>query len=128
MRDPLLDNYAVPAGHFDELLEASGEPRGWWASLAAHADLSAAHLTSAQSRVARQMHESGVTYNIYTAADGPNLARCWLQKEPAHKLPNIAKAPLLILTLGGVLSRELRSLHLGLSQAGRRKAFIYSAS
>ena len=72
MRDPLLDNYAVPAGHFDELLEASGEPRGWWASLAAHADLSAAHLTSAQSRVARQMHESGVTYNIYTAADGPN--------------------------------------------------------
>jgi hypothetical protein len=24
MQDPLLNNYAVPAGHFDELLDASG--------------------------------------------------------------------------------------------------------
>jgi hypothetical protein len=30
--------------------------------------------------------------------DRPDLARCWLQKEPARKLPNIAKAPLLIVT------------------------------
>jgi hypothetical protein len=72
MQDPLLNNYAVPAGHFDELLDAGGAPRDWWASLAAHADLSAAHLASAQARVSRQMHENGVTYNVYAAADGPN--------------------------------------------------------
>jgi uncharacterized circularly permuted ATP-grasp superfamily protein/uncharacterized alpha-E superfamily protein len=72
MQDPLLTGYSVPAGHFDELLDARGEPRAWWASLAAHADLSAAHLASAQARVSRQMHENGVTYNIYAAADGPN--------------------------------------------------------
>jgi uncharacterized circularly permuted ATP-grasp superfamily protein/uncharacterized alpha-E superfamily protein len=72
MQDPLLTGYSVPAGHFDELLDARGEPRVWWASLAAHADLSAAHLASAQARVSRQMHENGVTYNIYAAADGPN--------------------------------------------------------
>jgi pimeloyl-ACP methyl ester carboxylesterase len=29
-------------------------------------------------------------------ADKDDLARCWLQKEPARKLPNIAKVPLLI--------------------------------
>src|SRR5882672_2179688 len=72
MQDPLLTGYSVPVGHFDELLDARGEPRAWWASLAAHADLSAAHLANAQARVSRQMHENGVTYNIYAAADGPN--------------------------------------------------------
>ena len=29
-------------------------------------------------------------------ADKPDLARCWLQKEPARKLPNVAKVPTLI--------------------------------
>jgi hypothetical protein len=28
--------------------------------------------------------------------DKPELARCWMQKEPARKLPNIAKVPTLI--------------------------------
>jgi hypothetical protein len=28
--------------------------------------------------------------------DKPDLARCWLQKEPARKLPNVAKVPILI--------------------------------
>jgi pimeloyl-ACP methyl ester carboxylesterase len=31
-------------------------------------------------------------------ADGPDFARCWLQKEPARKLPNIAKVPMLIVS------------------------------
>jgi pimeloyl-ACP methyl ester carboxylesterase len=31
-------------------------------------------------------------------ADGPNLARCWMQKEPARKLPNLQKTPTLIVT------------------------------
>jgi len=30
-------------------------------------------------------------------ADKPDYARCWLQKEPARKLPNVAKVPTLVL-------------------------------
>jgi pimeloyl-ACP methyl ester carboxylesterase len=29
--------------------------------------------------------------------DKPDVARCWLQKEPARKLPNVAKVPILII-------------------------------
>ena len=31
-------------------------------------------------------------------ADGPDLARCWLQKEPARQLPKLQKTPILVLT------------------------------
>ncbi len=31
-------------------------------------------------------------------ADGPDLARCWLQKEPARQLPNLQKLPIAIVT------------------------------
>jgi pimeloyl-ACP methyl ester carboxylesterase len=31
-------------------------------------------------------------------ADGPDLARCWLQKEPARQLPKLQKTPILIMT------------------------------
>ena len=42
----------------------------------AHADLERRTLSPrAQARVARQIHENGVTYNVYAAADGP--ARPW---------------------------------------------------
>jgi pimeloyl-ACP methyl ester carboxylesterase len=30
--------------------------------------------------------------------DGPDMVRCWLQKSPAHQLPNLEKIPILILT------------------------------
>jgi len=30
--------------------------------------------------------------------DGDGLAQCWLQKEPAHQLPNLQKMPILIVT------------------------------
>ena len=30
--------------------------------------------------------------------DGPDLARCWMQKTPARSLPNLQKVPILILT------------------------------
>ena len=58
-------------------------------------------------------------------ADKPDLARCWLQKEPARKLPNIAKVPMLI-----VVSEA--SYHAGydhctaayLTQAGVKNTFI----
>jgi pimeloyl-ACP methyl ester carboxylesterase len=58
-------------------------------------------------------------------SDGPDLARCWLQKEPVRKLPNIAKVPLLIVT-------SEASYHAGydhctsayLNQAGVKHTFI----
>ncbi len=31
-------------------------------------------------------------------ADGPDLVRCWAQKEPARALPNLQKMPILVLT------------------------------
>jgi uncharacterized circularly permuted ATP-grasp superfamily protein/uncharacterized alpha-E superfamily protein len=70
----LLSSYAVPEGHFDELLDGDGErtPRPWWDAFASQAeDLSAPHLVHAQARVDRQIRENGVTYNVYAAADGP---------------------------------------------------------
>jgi pimeloyl-ACP methyl ester carboxylesterase len=30
--------------------------------------------------------------------DGPDLARCWMQKDPARALPNLQKMPILVLT------------------------------
>jgi pimeloyl-ACP methyl ester carboxylesterase len=58
-------------------------------------------------------------------ADRPDLARCWLQKEPARKLPNVAKVPMLI-----VVSEA--SYHAGydhctsayLNQAGVKHTFV----
>src|SRR5258706_6027636 len=31
-------------------------------------------------------------------SDGPDLIKCWLQKEPARPLPNLQKMPILVLT------------------------------
>jgi len=31
-------------------------------------------------------------------ADGPDLSKCWVQKEPARQLPNLQKMPILIVT------------------------------
>lgn len=66
----LLSSYAVPDGHFDELLSPDGVPRAWWETFGTHADdLSADHLVHAQARVSRQIRENGVTYNVYAAED-----------------------------------------------------------
>ncbi len=67
----LLRDYQVPPGHFDELRQDSAL-RPWWEAFAAQAgDLSKEHLARAQARVDRQIHENGVTYNVYAASDGP---------------------------------------------------------
>jgi hypothetical protein len=58
-------------------------------------------------------------------ADAEGLARCWLQKEPAKKLPNIAKVPMLIVA-------SEASYHAGydhctanyLTQAGVKNTFL----
>jgi pimeloyl-ACP methyl ester carboxylesterase len=40
---------------------------------------------------------SKLEYVRQDKADKPDYARCWLQKEPARKLPNIAKVPTLVI-------------------------------
>jgi pimeloyl-ACP methyl ester carboxylesterase len=41
---------------------------------------------------------SELTFERQEKADGPDLARCWLQKEPARQLPNMQKLPIAIVT------------------------------
>jgi uncharacterized circularly permuted ATP-grasp superfamily protein/uncharacterized alpha-E superfamily protein len=85
--DALLPGYVVPDGHFDELLSASGRPRAHWDAFGEHAgDLSPAQLSRAQARVARQIHENGVTYNVYASADDAP-ARPWALDVLPHLVP-----------------------------------------
>jgi hypothetical protein len=58
-------------------------------------------------------------------ADGPDLVRCWLQKDPARQLPNL-KMPILVLT-GEASSRALRPLHRQISRTGGRQADLHQA-
>src|SRR5260370_1026346 len=39
-----------------------------------------------------------LTFERQEKADGPDLSRCWLQKEPARQLPNLGKLPIAIVT------------------------------
>jgi pimeloyl-ACP methyl ester carboxylesterase len=41
---------------------------------------------------------SELTFERQEKADGTDLARCWLQKEPARQLPNLQKLPIAIVT------------------------------
>jgi uncharacterized circularly permuted ATP-grasp superfamily protein/uncharacterized alpha-E superfamily protein len=67
----LLPDYQAPEGHFDELRNAAGALRPQWARFAERAlGTSAGALTRKQERVARQLHEHGVTYNVHAAGDG----------------------------------------------------------
>ncbi|HXJ81782.1 MAG TPA: circularly permuted type 2 ATP-grasp protein [Candidatus Methylomirabilis sp.] len=71
-----LGSYRVPGGHWDELLDDRRALRPHWQSFAREAgDLSPEHLSRAEARVARQIHENGVTYNVYAATDG--ASRPW---------------------------------------------------
>jgi uncharacterized circularly permuted ATP-grasp superfamily protein/uncharacterized alpha-E superfamily protein len=71
-----VPHYQVPPGHFDELRGGEGLPQAHWQSFGALAGrLGPADLDRKQASVARQIHENGVTYNVYAAADGQ--ARPW---------------------------------------------------
>jgi uncharacterized circularly permuted ATP-grasp superfamily protein/uncharacterized alpha-E superfamily protein len=99
---PLLPGYVAPAGHFDELLDDQRHPRSHWEEFAAHAgELGRDQLTHGQTRVDRQIHENGVTYNVYADVDGP--ARPWT----LDVLPFIVPA------------QEWESLATGLAQRAR---------
>ena len=85
--DALIAGYGVPAGHFDELLAVSRTPRPSWAAFGRLAgDLGPAQLSRAQARVARQIHENGVTYNVYADVGSP--ARPWALDVLPH-LPQV---------------------------------------
>lgn len=73
---PLLADYAVPAGCYDELLDEHGSLRPAWEAFARHTPaLGGDYLTHAQARVDRQIYENGVTYNVHASVDG--VARPW---------------------------------------------------
>ena len=49
----------------------AGRPRPWWNAFAGHAgDLTASTLTTAQARIAKQIHESSITHTVFAAAEG----------------------------------------------------------
>jgi uncharacterized circularly permuted ATP-grasp superfamily protein/uncharacterized alpha-E superfamily protein len=66
----LFPGYVVPGGHFDEVRGDDGALRQPWAEFTAATELRADVLSDAQKRIARQIDENGVTYNVYATADG----------------------------------------------------------
>ena len=85
--DAILTSYAAPAGHFDELMDGAGAVRQHWRGFAGHTPgLSVDALGAVEAAAARQLHEDGVTYNVYADAGGP--ARPWA----LDVLPNVVPA------------------------------------
>ena len=85
--DAILTSYAAPAGHFDDLMDGAGVVRPHWRGFAGHTPgLSADALGAVETAAARQLHEDGVTYNVYADAGGP--ARPWA----LDVLPNVVPA------------------------------------
>src|SRR3954447_26202492 len=72
----LLPDYSVPDGHFDELRAPDGMLRPEWNTFASSEEnLSTASFAQAHQRIARQIDENGVTYNVYATDRGS--ARPW---------------------------------------------------
>ncbi len=76
LRD-LLAGYTTQPGRFDELLDAHGRPRPHWEpflrALAERA--SASDIGETLSLMEREIHENGITYNVY--ADPQGMDRPW---------------------------------------------------
>jgi uncharacterized circularly permuted ATP-grasp superfamily protein/uncharacterized alpha-E superfamily protein len=76
MLDQLLAGYMAPAGRFDELLAAPGQPRPHWdAFVRALAERSEREVGDTLSLTERQIREHGITYNVY--ADAQGVHRPW---------------------------------------------------
>ena len=81
----LLRDYTVPAGYYDEVRDPSGNLRPHWAAFTERTGrLTADDLSREQKRLARQLQENGVTYNIHSAG-GP--ARVWSLDVLPHIVP-----------------------------------------
>ncbi|MEP6739216.1 MAG: circularly permuted type 2 ATP-grasp protein [Caldimonas sp.] len=76
MLDPLLAGYAAPDDRYDELLAAPGEPRAHWdAFMRSLAERGEREVSDTLALTERQIHEQGITYNVY--ADAAGAHRPW---------------------------------------------------
>src|SRR5689334_16678602 len=76
MLEELLKTYPDSGGRFDELFEAPRKPREHWSRFfSALTATSAADIHARLAAAARQIRDSGVTYNVY--ADPQGLDRPW---------------------------------------------------
>ena len=82
----VLRQYAAPAGHYDEVREASGAVRPHWAGVRRRDRRPSVPPSSpaAQRSVARQLHDNGVTYNVQAAGSAP---RAWTLDVLPHIVP-----------------------------------------
>jgi uncharacterized circularly permuted ATP-grasp superfamily protein/uncharacterized alpha-E superfamily protein len=72
----LLDHYLRAAGSYHEMLDPAGRVRLHWQRLFDHVQRSTpAQLAQRQAMINRQIHENGVTYNVY--ADPKGADRPW---------------------------------------------------
>ena len=76
MNNPLLAQYPAALHGYDEMFKAGGQARAHWMTLLEHlgAETPEAMRQRVES-VERQVHENGVTYNIY--ADPKGMQRPW---------------------------------------------------
>jgi uncharacterized circularly permuted ATP-grasp superfamily protein/uncharacterized alpha-E superfamily protein len=80
----MLENYRCPAGHYDEIRDGSGALREHWAAFVGHAaSAGPVDFDRERRRLAGQLHDSGVTYNVH--AEGG--ARTWLVDLLPHIVP-----------------------------------------
>src|SRR5687768_4435471 len=83
----LLKDYTVPAGHFDELRDERGALRPHWAPFADRAGaLTPAELNRAEARIARQLNDNGVTYNVHAPLSSA-APRAWALDALPHIVP-----------------------------------------
>jgi len=81
----LLRTCRVPNGHYNELHEAPGVLRPHWAAFAERAGhVTPTVLAAAERRIARQLLDDGVTYNVH-ASGGP---RTWSLDVLPHIVPS----------------------------------------
>nr|BFD39334.1 circularly permuted type 2 ATP-grasp protein [Pseudomonas sp. FFPRI_1] len=82
----LLDRYPLTAGTYHELLDDQGAVRAHWQRLLEQLQRSSpAQLAQRQALLTRQIHENGVTYNVY--ADPKGADRPWELDLLPHVIP-----------------------------------------
>jgi uncharacterized circularly permuted ATP-grasp superfamily protein/uncharacterized alpha-E superfamily protein len=87
----LLETYVAPAGRFDEVHDREGSLRPHWAAFAqATTAVGPPELAAAQRRIAHQLRDAGVTYNVH--AD--ERARAWTLDVLPHIVPAAEWEPL----------------------------------
>lgn len=82
----LLRTCRAPAGHYDEVHESSGALRPHWAAFVERAGhTTPTTLATAERRIARQLLDNGVTYNVHASGGPP---RAWSLDVLPHIVPS----------------------------------------